>query len=103
MSALALQIELNGLPTNLKYIGQQGFFRSGPNVKISKLPEKICSIGSQAFADCPYVAIAEFGSNNDPSMGPYLEEIPGYCFQQSGNSLSSKPEEIKFLKSIDMI
>ena len=79
---MCLKLE-NGLPEKLEELGESAFYRGGPNIKITLLPEKLKEVKSNTFTDCAQVAIREFGSA-DASADSALTQIATGAFARTG-------------------
>lgn len=76
---------LTELPTNLKVIKANAFFKAGENIKIENLPNSLEEIQQNGFAFCRNLKIANFGTP-DSMVG--LQKIGDAAFTSGGDNVS---------------
>jgi hypothetical protein len=84
-------VRINELPSGLKYLGMAAFWRSGPNVRITYLPQGLRELPSYAFYSCPGVAITTFGGN---SVEDKLTILGAGCLSGCGTGVSGFMEPV---------
>lgn len=61
-----IDIGLDELPVNLKYIGTSSCYNAGPGIKATKLPVGLTDLQSYIFAGCSSVNLTTLGSEGAP-------------------------------------
>ena len=95
-----MQITITKLPAALTKLGGRAFCYGGPNITIKELPKGLTELEGYVFGWCPYIAIQEFGSNDNSSM---LGSIKQYALCNCGYGKQWDNAKFHFYSSVKKI
>lgn len=92
-SPVMMKLRCNKLPDSITTIGMNAFYYGGPNIKLTKLPDALASLGSWSFTRCSGLQITHFGTSNP--NGPLTTILDSTFSMENGTRNGFNPPDNK--------